>query len=161
MLKHFPGHGRASADSHATLPITPGIDQIRSVDLEPYRALLGIDGLAVMVGHLDVPGLTNGVPASLSPAAIGGLLPCELGFEGLVLSDSLAMGALAAYSQAEAARLALTAGADMVIVTSPSAVPGLIEELQRFIAAGSLSWETVDRSVARILDAKGLDPCGV
>jgi len=159
VLKHFPGHGRASGDSHQALPATPPLEELSRNDLLPYVELLGIDGVAVMVGHLDVPGLTDGVPASLSPSAIDGLLRGELGFDGLVLIDSLAMGAVAAFSTGEAARLALLAGADVVIVPSPASVPPLLESLLADLDAGRLGWDVVDDSVERVLAAKGVEPC--
>ncbi|MEU4254052.1 glycoside hydrolase family 3 N-terminal domain-containing protein, partial [Amycolatopsis sp. NPDC026612] len=69
VLKHFPGHGHGSGDSHTGTVVTPPLAQLRAVDLVPYRDVADYGPVAVMVGHLDVPGLTDGVPASLSPAA--------------------------------------------------------------------------------------------
>ncbi|MGI9641710.1 MAG: glycoside hydrolase family 3 N-terminal domain-containing protein, partial [Acidimicrobiia bacterium] len=159
MLKHFPGHGRASGDSHESLPNTPPLSELSGSDLLPFRDLLVIEGTAVLVGHLAVPGLTDGLPASVSPEAIDGLLRGDMGFDGLVMTDSLAMGAMASFGEIEAARLALLAGADIIIVSGPAQVPVLIEALQGSIAAGTLSWDVIDDSVERILDAKDIDPC--
>lgn len=159
VLKHFPGHGRASGDSHVVLPTTPPIGDLAQTDLVPYQELLGRSGIAVMVGHLDVPGLSSGIPTSLSGEAVDGLLRGELGFDGLVLTDSIVMGALSGYPPGEAVRLALTAGADVMIVGSPSAVPQLVADLLGYIDSGSLTWETVEDSVLRILEAKEVDAC--
>ena len=93
VAKHFPGHGRANADSHAELATTPGLEELRMVDLLPFG--LVPEGSAVMVGHLAVPGLTDGVPASLSAAAVTGILRGEMGFDGVVVTDDLSMGAVA------------------------------------------------------------------
>lgn len=163
VLKHFPGHGRASADSHVSLPTAPPVDELRAVDLVPYeRAFAELsEPVAVMVAHLDVPGLTDGTATSLSPAAIDGLLRTELGFDGLVFTDSLTMGAVASLGIVEATRLALVAGADVAIVSRVADVPPLIDGLVAAVDAGSLDGAVIDDSVARVFAAKGLDPCDV
>ena len=94
VVKHFPGHGGASVDTHDALASTAPLAQLRARDLIPFAAVVGSTDAAVMIGHLEVPGLTGGLPASLSPAAIGGLLRDELGHSGLVVTDSLVMGAI-------------------------------------------------------------------
>jgi beta-N-acetylhexosaminidase len=164
VLKHFPGHGRASADSHLTLPTAPPVDELRAVDLVPYeRAFVELSGvsIAVMVAHLDAPGLTDGTATSLSPAAIDGLLRTELGFDGLVFTDSLTMGAVASLGAVETIRLALIAGADVAIVSRVADVPSLIDGLVAAVDAGRLDTAVIDDSVARVFAAKGLDPCAV
>ena len=89
VLKHFPGQGHADADTHEGPSTTPSLELLRSSDLVPYDAILAAGPNGVMVGHLDVPGLTEGgVPASLSPAAIG-LLRAGYEFDGLVVTDDL------------------------------------------------------------------------
>ncbi|MCB0995018.1 MAG: hypothetical protein KDB21_08015, partial [Acidimicrobiales bacterium] len=161
VIKHFPGHGGASADTHDVLAQTAPIDELRARDLVPFEAL-ATDGVAVMVGHLVVPGLTDGLPASLSPAAIDGLLRGELGFDGLVLTDALNMGALTSrWSTAEAVELSLLAGADVAIIDSLTVVPAVIDRLQDALASGRLTEERIDRSVQRVFAAKGLDACVV
>ncbi len=121
VLKHFPGHGRASADTHDGAATTPPLDELRATDLAPYEAMLS-DDVGVMVGHLDVPGLTDGRPASLSRAAINGLLRTELGFDGLVVSDALGMGAIRQVATGpDAAVLFLQAGGDLALVDAVDA----------------------------------------
>lgn len=164
VLKHFPGHGRASADSHVTLPTAPAIEEIRLVDLVPYReafASLAAGSYAVMVGHLSVPGLTDGTATSLSRAAIDGLLRSELGFDGLVFTDALNMGAVASLGIVETTRQALVAGADVAIVDQVGNVPALLDGLVAAVEAGTLQESVIDDSVVRVLAAKGLDPCEV
>ena len=119
MLKHFPGHGHGSGDSHKGTVVTPPLAQLRTVDLVPYRNLADYGPVAMMVGHLDVPDLTGGVPASISPAAYQ-LLRTEFGFTGLVLTDDLgAMKAITAqYSLPDAVLKALQAGADEALWSS-------------------------------------------
>ena len=88
VLKHFPGHGRASGDSHKGRVTTPPLAELRTTDLRPYEQLPAAGRVAVMVGHLDVPGLTDGLPTSLTPAAYR-LLREDYRFDGLVVTDDL------------------------------------------------------------------------
>lgn len=114
-LKHFPGHGSGRGDTHrGVVDIT---DTWRRKDeLAPYRALAGRPGVAVMVGHLAHQGLDPERPASLSRPVIEGLLRGELGFDGVVVTDSVDMRAISDHwAPAEAAALAVAAGADLVI----------------------------------------------
>ena len=98
VLKHFPGHGHGSGDSHKGGVVTPPLDELQNNDLVPYRTLVTEAPVAVMVGHMQVPGLTGDDPASLSPAAYGLLRSGGYGgpaFGGLVFSDDLSsMGAI-------------------------------------------------------------------
>lgn len=158
VLKHFPGHGRAVGDSHRGRVSTPPVAALRAVDLQPYRALLKAKGqpVAVMVGHLDVPGLTGDEPATLSPAGYR-LLRQELGFTGLVLTDDLgAMRAISnRYELPEAVLAALRAGADMALwTTNPSSarITQILDRLEAAAAAGELP--DSDNAVARVLAAK-------
>jgi len=160
VIKHFPGHGGASGDTHRGFATTRPFDELREHDLIPFAELASPD-VWVMVGHLLVPGLTDDdVPTSLSPAAIDGLLRRELGFDGIVITDALGMGAISnEWPAPEASRLALVAGADMVIVNAPGEVVPVLDHLVASLADGSLSRSVVDDSLVRILDHKGVDPC--
>jgi len=163
VIKHFPGHGSASADSHQRLPLAPSLDELRRSDLLPFQALLATHGtdIAVMVGHLDVPGLTTeGRPTSLSPATIDGLLRTELGFDGVVMTDSLQMGAVSArWSEPEAAELAILAGADMAMV-AVDVVGDAHARLSAAVASDALPEAELDRRAARVLQLMGHEPCG-
>ena len=160
VAKHFPGHGRSNADSHDVLPSTPSLAELRGVDLVPWEAIP--DGTAVMVGHLAVPGLTDGRPASLSADAIIGLLRGELGFDGLVVTDDLSMGAVAGETDvAEAARLALTAGADLLLVGPATQVVPSAWGLVAAIDNQSLDVERLNQAVVRGFALRGVDPCGL
>ncbi|HYH30865.1 MAG TPA: glycoside hydrolase family 3 N-terminal domain-containing protein [Pseudonocardia sp.] len=163
VLKHFPGHGRADGDSHEGRVTTPPLDELRGADLQPYAALLGPGGpladgrTGVLVGHLDVPGLTDELPSSLSPAVYA-LLRTEFGFEGLVLTDDLgAMDAITdAFSLPEAVELALTAGADMALWSSGGRITPVLDRLEEALATGRLDPAANDAAVSRILQAKSV-----
>lgn len=114
-LKHFPGHGSSRGDSHLGAVDVTGTWR-REDELAPYRALAGRPGVAVMIGHLVHLGLDPQRPASLSPAVVGELLRGELGFDGVVATDSIDMRAVSdRWPPAEAAALAVAAGVDLVI----------------------------------------------
>jgi beta-N-acetylhexosaminidase len=157
VLKHFPGHGHGSGDSHKGTVVTPSLDKLRAVDLVPYRGLADYGPVSVMVGHLDVPGLTDGVPASVSPAAYR-LLRGEFGFTGPAVTDDLgAMKAITAqYSLPEAVLKALQAGADEALWSSGGRVDTVLDRLVKAVQAGELPKAQVQESVTRVLRGKGL-----
>lgn len=157
VAKHFPGHGTADADSHVELPSTSDLADLREVDLVPFEAALETIP-AVMIGHLDVPGLTEGAPATLSAAALD-LLRDELGFDGLVVTDDLSMGALSQWSVAEAAELAIAAGNDLLIAGDREEAVASADRLAEAVASGRLDRARVDEAVLRVLDVKGVEPC--
>jgi len=160
VAKHFPGHGRANADSHEELATTPQVDNLREVDLLPFS--LVPEGTAVMVGHLAVPGLTDGVPASLSAAAVTGLLRGELGFDGVVVTDDLSMGAVAQLVDVPtAARLALIAGADLLTVGGLANVVPAAWGLVAALDDRTLDGAWLDEAVGRVLALRGVDPCAL
>jgi len=114
--KHFPGHGSTLDDSHLSLATISGtMAEIRVRDLPPFVAAIAAGSVAIMPGHLLVPELTGSLPATLSPAAVTGLLRGELGFSGVVISDALEMKAASAvFGIPEAAVLAVIAGVDLL-----------------------------------------------
>lgn len=117
-LKHFPGLGDTRVDSHLELPtVERDRERLRAEDLLPYRAL-GAEAACVMVGHGHYPALTPGepIPATCSAAIVDGLLRKELGFDGLVVSDDLLMGAISGRDVAGAAAVeVLCAGCDLLL----------------------------------------------
>jgi len=154
VLKHFPGHGRSSGDSHVQSVQTPPLSEMRMSDLKPFAALAG-SMPAVMVGHLDVPGLTDpGQPTSVSPQAIGGLLRKEIGFRGLVITDDLsAMNAITdRFTVPDAIVASIRAGADVAIVAfgAGQSLDPLLSLLEKAVQAGKLPMVRVDEALAHL-----------
>ena len=163
VLKHFPGHGHASGDSHEGGVVTPPLEELKTSDLVPYETLTTQAPVAVMVGHMQVPGLTGTDPASLSPAAYALLRSGGYGgpgFGGLVYSDDLSsMGAInQRYSVPEAVLRALQAGADVALWVTTDEVPAVLDRLEKALAAGELSQARVDDSVLKVATQKGPNP---
>lgn len=148
VLKHFPGHGSASGDTHTVLAVTPPLQALQARDFIPYERLAE-SGAGVMVGHLSVPGLTTGLPASLDPAAVA-LLRDDLGWgDALVVTDSLGMGGVG-MNEPEAAVLAVRAGIDVVIFTVMSETGSVLAALEAAVADGSLPEARINESAARV-----------
>ncbi|MFC9893478.1 glycoside hydrolase family 3 N-terminal domain-containing protein [Nocardia sp. NPDC127579] len=162
VMKHFPGHGSASGDSHQGAVRTPPLSELIGSDLLPYRHLIGT-GAAVMVGHLDVPGLTTPeVPASISPETMA-LLRSGTGygaapFDGVIFTDDLSgMKAITARMDiADAVQAALAAGADNALWINTSKVTEVLDQLEQALASGALSAERIDDSVLRVAKYKGI-----
>lgn len=166
VMKHFPGHGHGSGDSHTGAVRTPPLDQMQQVDLVPFRNLID-SGAAVMVGHLDVPGLTTpNVPASISPQAMA-LLRQGTGYnakpyDGPIFTDDLSgMAAITARMGIEdAVAAALEAGADDALWISTDAVSSVLDRLEQEVRDGKLTMKQVDDSVLRVAKYKGIQlPC--
>jgi beta-glucosidase-like glycosyl hydrolase len=166
VLKHFPGHGHGSGDSHTGGVSTPPLSDLEADDLIPYQTLTTESPVAVMVGHLDVPGLTNQYPASLSPEAYALLRSGDYGgppFDGPVFTDDLSsMRAISdRFGVAEAALRALQAGADVALWVTTDEVPAVLDRLESAVRAGELNPAQVDASVLRVAGFKGKNPhCG-
>jgi beta-N-acetylhexosaminidase len=165
VLKHFPGHGHGSGDSHTGAVTTPPLDDLKNDDLVPYRTLTTAAPVAVMVGHLEVPGLTGTDPASLSPAAYALLRSGGYGgppFTGLVFTDDISSMAAVnqRYGVSEAALKAFQAGADVALWTTTDEVPAVLDRLEQAVAAGELNVSTVDASLQRVAAMKGPPHCG-
>lgn len=166
VLKHFPGHGNASGDSHAQGVVTPPLSELQNSDLVPYRTLTAQAPVAVMVGHMEVPGLTGSDPASLSPAAYQLLRSGGYGgpgFNGPVFTDDISsMRAITdRYGVADAALRALQAGADTALWVTTAEVPAVLDRLEQAVDAGALTMPRVDQSVLRVAAMKGPNPrCG-
>jgi len=154
--KHFPGHGDVSVDSHLDIPIIKKTrDQLDSLELAPFRALIDAGIESVMVGHLSVPAIdsTPKFATSLSPKAINGLLKNELGFKGITITDALEMKAISNYfPNSEANVQAILAGNDMLCL--PGNIPETIQKIKAAIKEGRLSEEDINQRVLKVLAAK-------
>ena len=178
-LKHFPGHGDTTVDSHRSLATVPA-DRARleSVEFVPFRAGIKVGAESVMVAHVSVPSLDDApapvlaspvkspdamgdtlevekgaVPATVSVPIVTGVLRKELGFTGLVVTDAMRMGAITSHYEAgEAAVRAILAGADQVILSNDT--DAAIVAVFAAVKSGRITEKRIDESVKRILDVK-------
>jgi beta-N-acetylhexosaminidase len=157
-LKHFPGIGATTTDPHLGLPVlSRSRADWKRIDLAPYRTLLATGNVhAIMVTHEMIPAVDSQYPSSLSPAVIDGELRQKLGFQGVVITDSLVMGALNnRWTVPQAAALAIEAGADMVIGPQNAQVVAQVKDaLKAAISSGKLSQARIETSVKRVLKLK-------
>ncbi|MDZ7702949.1 MAG: glycoside hydrolase family 3 N-terminal domain-containing protein [Trueperaceae bacterium] len=160
-LKHFPGHGMVTLDSHQTLP-TSDIDwpTLWRTHLYPYRTLFSHpdvrhDLLMVMTGHVRFSQLDNDAPASLSPTITTTLLRQQLGFDGVIITDALGMGALSGPIEERVVR-ALGAGADFALLEAPyhEQIPLIIDTLVARYDAEPARWWANAQSLRRIITLK-------
>lgn len=157
VAKHWPGIGAGAADPHNAESPIADIATLRARDMVPFDRAIEAGVAAIMVSHAVIPDLTDGLPASLSRAAVTGELRERQGFDGLVITDSLGMGAVAAhFDNAAAAAVSISAGADLALVSLATAVPAAHQGIVDAINAGRIPMDQVDRSVARVLAAKGI-----
>lgn len=155
LYKHFPGHGGTTADSHEGYAyVSETLDELKNGALVPFQS--GIDSgiRVIMVSHISCPNVTgDNTPATLSRMLITDILRNEMGFDGMVITDALDMGAITEqYSSDQAAVAALNAGADMLLMPEDfqTAYQGVINAVN----SGTLSEERIDESVRRILKIK-------
>jgi beta-glucosidase-like glycosyl hydrolase len=157
--KHFPGHGAANADSHDTLPQVPNVATACEGALEPFAAAIAAGVDTVMVGHLMAPYWDSNLPTSLSPTIMQGLLRQQLGFEGLIVTDSLTMKAISnQWSLAQASAQALASGADMVMMcaSTPPENQQIRPEVDEVVQAicSRLTRDQLEERALRVLEAK-------
>ncbi|WP_416366897.1 glycoside hydrolase family 3 N-terminal domain-containing protein [Mycolicibacterium gadium] len=166
VLKHFPGHGHGSGDSHTGGVTVPPLEQLQTDDLIPYRTLTTQHPVAVMLGHVQVPGLTGTDQASLSKPAYDLLRSGGYGgppFNGLVYTDDLSsMAAInEQYSVPEAVLRALQAGADVALWITTDEVPAVLDSLEQAVNSGQLSMDRVNEAATRVAASKSSTPnCG-
>ena len=157
VVKHFPGHGNTSQDSHLTLPYVTKTDaQLESVELAPFRAAIANGADAVMIDHVVYTAWDPDRPASLSPIIVQGILRNTLGFQGVVMTDDLSMGAIVQHhSPGEAAVMAVQAGVDVLLSAgSPASQAAAVDAVVAAVRDGRISEARIDESVLRILTLK-------
>jgi len=157
-LKHFPGHGDTDVDSHLGLPIIrhPRA-RLDAIELPPFRAGIAAGAAAVMTAHIEMPALdpSKGIPTTLSRPIVTGLLRDEVGFRGLIYTDSMDMqGVKAQFSPAEAASRAIKAGND-VVLHSPDDLAAF-QGIKAAVEKGEIAAAQVNASVERVLRAKAM-----
>lgn len=146
-VKHFPGHGSATEDSHQTLPVlTASMAELQARDLPPFVASFQAGAPAVMVGHLDVAAIAPGVPTSLAPQTYQ-MLREDLGFEGVAITDSLGMGGV--MSRPSPSVDALTAGADLLLM--PADTRAAHAEVTQAIENGTVPRARAEEAAARVV----------
>jgi beta-N-acetylhexosaminidase len=154
-LKHFPGHGDTATDSHIGLGVI-NVDKTRldSTELVPFNAAIKQGADSVMTAHLAVPKVTgNEIPATLNPKISTDLLRNELGFNGIIVTDAMEMGAIEKnYSREKSVVMAVQAGADVVLL--PLSVSNAIDSIEAAVKKGELTEERINSSVRKILAAK-------
>lgn len=157
VIKHFPGHGDTSVDSHIGLPVVNNdLARLKSFELLPFIQAIENNVDAIMIAHILLPKIDPINPSSLSKTVINDILRGDLGFEGVVISDDMTMGAiLENYDLGQAAVEAVNAGSDIVLVCHEFAKEvEVINALREAVETGTITMERVEESVYRILKLK-------
>jgi beta-N-acetylhexosaminidase len=164
--KHFPGHGDTTVDSHRGLPaVARNVHELRAIDLAPFARAVKSGVSMVMTAHIVFTALDPERPATLSPVILRGLLRDELGFQGVIVSDSMNMGAMRSnYVPEQAVVQALQAGVDLIMLAEEHYAHdaehyleqqcALLDGVARVVHSGGLSEERIDDAVRRILMLK-------
>jgi beta-N-acetylhexosaminidase len=155
-LKHFPGHGDTDVDSHLGLPIIKDPrESLDRTEFPPFRAGIAAGAGAVMTGHIEMPTLdpSPNTPTTLSAPIVSGVLRREMGFDGLIYTDSMGMaGVTAIYKPGEAAVRAIKAGNDIVLHSPDDGAA--FAAIKAAVGSGEIAAERLDASVERVLRAK-------
>ncbi len=143
--KHFPGHGDTAIDSHLDLPtIAHDLTRLEAIELAPFRTAIAIGVDSVMSAHLNVPALDPLRPTTFSRQVMTDLLRGELGFDGLIVTDALVMGAIAdRYGNAESVIQSIEAGVDVIMM--PMDAVGAVKAICQAVASGRLQRAQIDQ----------------
>ncbi len=155
MVKHFPGHGGTSGDSHdGAVSTDKTLEELMAEELVPFQSAIDGGVNFVMVGHISAPNVTgDNAPATLSKVMITDVLRGQMGYNGIVITDAMNMEAVAGfYNSDKAAVLAVTAGADMILMPADynTAYTGILNAVND----GTITEERINESVTRIVKAK-------
>ncbi|MDR6227433.1 beta-N-acetylhexosaminidase [Desmospora profundinema] len=159
VVKHFPGHGDTDSDSHVDLPtVAHSMERLDQVELKPFKKALDAGVDAVMSAHITFPAIddTPGLPGTLSPQVLTGLLREEWGYDGVIITDDMEMGAIVDnFGAGDAAVRAVEAGADILLVAHDwNRQKESIQAVIQAVEAGEISEKRIDQSVRRILQLK-------
>ncbi len=155
VIKHFPGHGNVSGDSHnGFVRSLSDSKEFRSIDFHPFQSGIEAGVPFLMMGHIAAPSLTgNDTPASLSPVLQQDIVRKELGFEGIIITDAMDMGAIKnSYTPGEASILAFNAGIDIILM--PENPLEARDAILQALKNGEISRSRLNESVERILKLK-------
>ena len=154
-IKHFPGHGATSADSHAGAAyVNKTLKQLKKRELVPFADQIEEGVPFIMVGHISLPKVTGSyVPASVSKKVVTGVLRKQMGYDGIIITDDMGMGAITQrYTTGEAAVKAVKAGVDVMLMTS--SFKTAYKAVRKAVKQGKISEKRIDASVRRILKVK-------
>ena len=154
-FKHFPGHGATAGDTHEGYAYTnKSLEELKSYEMIPFEAGIAQNVPFIMVGHISVPTVIgDNTPSSLSHTMITEVLREQMGYDGIVITDAMNMGAIVkSYSSSEAAIRTIKAGTDIVLMPADfeSAYQGVLQAVKE----GTISSERIDESLRRILKVK-------
>lgn len=165
-VKHFPGHGDTTVDSHLGMPVLAhNRERLDAVELKPFRAAIKNGVEMIMTAHIAFPAIDNEhvtslkdgesvpIPATLSKKVLTGLLRGELGYEGLIVSDAFTMNAIAEhFGENQSVERAVSAGVDIILMPKDSVTAH--QTLVNAVNNGTIKDETIHASVKRILEMK-------
>ena len=154
-IKHFPGHGDTSADTHYGYAVSKKtLEELRECELVPFRSGIDAGARMVMTAHISLPAVTgSNIPSTLSPEVLTGILREEMGFDGVIITDAMEMGAITReYEVAHACVLAVKAGADVLLCVKDYRTA--IDSVETAVLAGAIPEARIDESVRRILSLK-------
>lgn len=157
VVKHFPGHGDTSVDSHVNLPVVNyDINRLNSFEFVPFKTAIQNGADAVMVGHILLPKIDNKYPSSMSYEIVTNILRKDLGFNGLVVSDDMTMGAITEnYSIEEASIKSINAGMDLLLVCQKyENTENVLKTLKEAVLNGTISKERLDNALYNIISIK-------
>lgn len=156
-VKHFPGHGDTSVDSHVGLPVVEhDLERLKSFELVPFKKAIDAGADMVMVSHIMLPKIDEKEPATLSKTIITDILRKDMNYNGVVVTDDMTMGAIINnYDIGEAAVKSINAGVDIVMVCHQyDNVIKVIDSIKEAVKNGTITEERLDKSVERILKLK-------
>lgn len=157
VVKHFPGHGDTSVDSHLDLPVVnKSLAELKAFELLPFVEAIKQNTDAIMIAHLLIPKIDKTYPASLSKILISNLLREDLGYDGVVITDDMTMGGITDHFKVgEAAVTSVQAGSDLILIGHEyDKQVSVIKALKKAAREGVISSEMLDKSVYRILQLK-------
>ncbi|QGU96866.1 beta-N-acetylhexosaminidase [Clostridium bovifaecis] len=158
VVKHFPGHGDTSVDSHIGLPtVNNDLNRLQSFELIPFAEAIEKSADAVMIAHILLPKIDKENPSSMSKIIITDILRADLKFNGVVITDDMTMGAITKnYNISKAAIKSVEAGSDVILVCHGYENEiKVINDLKDAVSKGEISEQRIDESVYRILKLKG------